>query len=124
MLTIHLPYPPSGNHMWKHTRSGKHYLTDQARSYYEHVSMLVRYEKGASVEYAGRLAVTCYIYPPDNRRRDLDNVWKVISDGLTKAGVWLDDTQIDHLTLIRKEPVKQGVIRVSVAPIDENPLTC
>lgn len=123
MLTIELPYPPSGNHMWKHTRGGKHYLADQARSYYEHVSMLVRYEQGASVEYAGRLAVTCHIYPPDKRRRDLDNVWKVVSDSLTKANVWIDDTQIDQLILLRREVIKHGLIRVIVAPAVENPLT-
>ena len=123
MIKIDLPYPPSGNHMWKHTRAGKHYLTDKARGYYDHVSLIVQYEH-ARLEYAGRMDVTCEIYPPDNRRRDLDNVWKVVSDSLTKASVWIDDTQIDRLCLVRKEVVKGGVIRVCIAQAGEIPVTC
>lgn len=109
--------------MWKHTRQGRHYLTDKARSYYEQVTFLATIQK-AQISLDGRLQVCCIIHPPDRRRRDLDNVWKVISDSLTKAGVWLDDTQIDRLTLIRKEAVTNGTVRVRVGPCDENQLTC
>lgn len=38
---------------------------------------------------------------PDRRRRDLDNMPKALFDGLTHAGVWTDDSQIDDLRIVR-----------------------
>jgi crossover junction endodeoxyribonuclease RusA len=43
--------------------------------------------------------VTLTAFPPDKRRRDLDNLPKVVLDSLTKAGVWKDDSQIQRLTI-------------------------
>lgn len=103
--------------MWKHTRQGKHYLTAQAKAYYEHLNWLVR-SQGFDHKVADRLHVVCRISPPDKRRRDLDNVWKVVSDGMTKSRVWLDDQQIDKLELHRLPPGKPGWVQVFVYLID------
>ncbi len=43
------------------------------------------------------------VYPPDRRARDLDNLGKALLDALTKAGVYGDDSQIDHLTFARRK---------------------
>ncbi|MDU5638549.1 MAG: hypothetical protein E6037_05540 [Haemophilus parainfluenzae] len=32
-LEICLPYPPSVNHYWKHTRQGKHYISKAGREF-------------------------------------------------------------------------------------------
>lgn len=32
-LEIALPYPPSVNHYWRHTRSGKHYISEKGRKF-------------------------------------------------------------------------------------------
>jgi len=49
----------------------------------------------------GRLAVEIYVYPPDRRRRDLDNILKNLLDSMQHAGVYKDDQQIDRLLVIR-----------------------
>ena len=117
MIELNIPYPPSGNHMWKHTRNGHHYLTDKARAYYEQVAYLVR---GQIPEMCmtERLEVTCSLCPPDKRRRDMDNAWKVISDSLTKANVWADDSQIRKLTIQWLEPKTGGAVHVAIDRID------
>jgi crossover junction endodeoxyribonuclease RusA len=97
-VTLDLPFPPSGNHMYKHTRQGHHYLTPLAREYYNTVATKVRMQCGL-LQLATSLEVSCTLFPPDKRRRDLDNAWKVIGDSLTKSSFWLDDKWIRKLTL-------------------------
>lgn len=111
---ISLPYPPSGNHMWKHAK-GKHYLTKEATSYYEQVAWVIK-SAGMAMGLECRLEVEVDIYPPDKRKRDLSNVIKVVEDGCTKAGLWLDDSQIDRLVLQRMPSIKGGAIALRIAP--------
>jgi len=111
-----MPYPPSGNHMWKHTRTGGHYLTAQAKEFYSQIKFMVC-NQGLDVKTDRPLHVVCRICPPDRRRRDMDNVWKVVSDSLTKAGVWIDDYQIEKLELHRLPPAKPGWVTVFVYPL-------
>lgn len=122
MLSLTIPYPPSGNHMWKHTRQGKHYLTAEARSYYELVKAAV-FQQGRLVNIDQPVEVACALYPPDKRRRDMDNAWKVIGDSLTKAGLWQDDSLIRKLTIEWQPPVKGGKAFVSIGEYVENRLT-
>lgn len=48
-----------------------------------------------------RLSITVVIYPPDARRRDVDNVCKALFDSLQYSNVFKDDSQIDRLTITR-----------------------
>ncbi len=116
MVDLILPWPPSGNHMWRHTAGNKHYLTEQARRYYAIVRQVVMTE-GKVVNLNMDLEVTCTLRAPDKRRRDMDNAWKVIADGITKAGVWQDDSQIKRLTLQWGELDRdRGLVIVSIVP--------
>jgi crossover junction endodeoxyribonuclease RusA len=54
-----------------------------------------------------RLRVELSVTPPDNRRRDLDNLLKATLDAMQIAGVYYDDSQIDELLVIRR-PVRKG----------------
>ena len=55
------------------------------------------------------------LYPPDNRRRDLDNVLKVLLDTFTIAGLYVDDSQVKRLAVEKLEampPCGSAIIRV------------
>jgi crossover junction endodeoxyribonuclease RusA len=60
-------------------------------------------------------------YPPDHRRRDIDNLIKATADALQHAGVYEDDSQVDLLVVRRCEPDRpRGHVEVRV---EELPLT-
>jgi crossover junction endodeoxyribonuclease RusA len=65
----------------------------------------------------GRVSIFIAAFPPDKRRRDLDNVLKQLGDSLTHAGVYQDDCQIDDLRIIRRPVEKGGRLSVVVAEI-------
>lgn len=81
--------------------------------------------QSAALALTGRLGVRCAICPPDNRRRDMDNAWKVISDACTRARVWVDDNQIDQLTLLRVANTEaRGMIAMRVWLLDQGVENC
>ncbi len=62
--------------------------------------------------HTGRLRVEIEAYPPDRRKRDLDNILKSLLDALTYAGIWEDDSQIDDLRIYRS--TIGGMVKVRV----------
>ena len=121
MLTIHkftLPFPPTMNTYWRNWQ-GRTRLSKKGRAY----RSLVEYSDDvvAWVKHyhpmPARLMMLIEVYPPDRRKRDLDNLPKGIQDGLQKAKVYMDDSQIDDLRLIRKEIVKGGKVIVTITEI-------
>ena len=121
-----LPYPPSVNHLWRHVvirGAVRTLLSAEGRKY------RVAAREGITGEpLTGRLAVRVIVYPPDRRRRDLDNVCKACLDALSPEkgkvrgfpGVWLDDSQIDILH-VERGPVHRegGYVRVHVLEMGE-----
>jgi len=57
------------------------------------------------------------VYPPDNRRRDIDNVQKALLDAMQHGGAYADDSQIVRLTIEKCEPVEGGktIVRIRKA---------
>lgn len=117
MIELSLPYPPTGNHAVKHTRNG-HYATKEAKAYRALVAVLCR-SKRPKKPFPGPLSVLVIISPPDRRRRDMDNAWKTLSDSLTHAGIWEDDSQIADLRLVRIPPVPGGSVAVRVEMVNK-----
>jgi crossover junction endodeoxyribonuclease RusA len=66
---------------------------------------------------AGRLAVSIEAFPPDRRKRDLDNMLKALLDSMTHAGIWHDDDQIDEVRIVRREATAGGMMRVVVSEV-------
>ena len=60
------------------------------------------------------LAMEILVYPPDNRRRDLDNLRKVLCDSLQAAGFYKDDSQIDDLHFKRMNAKNPGCVVVEM----------
>jgi crossover junction endodeoxyribonuclease RusA len=65
----------------------------------------------------GLLVVEVAVYPPDSRRRDIDNVQKALLDALQHGGVYADDSQIVRLTIEKRPPVPGGKTLVFIRKI-------
>jgi crossover junction endodeoxyribonuclease RusA len=110
-ISIELPFPPSVNHYWG--QSGKRrYIGKKGKQFREEVITIVEKEKIRTL--FGRLAVHVNLYPPDRRKRDVDNCMKSLLDALEHGGCYENDSQIDELHIIRKEVIKGGMCIVTV----------
>ena len=117
ILTLELPYPPSVNHYYGHNRFGAVYVTPKGKEYRQMVALILMADKGVSFG-AAPVSVRLGVHPPTKRRYDLDNLCKCLLDALTAAGVWEDDSQIQKLELCKMDPVKGGMVEVTVAGAD------
>lgn len=90
-----LPYPPSVNHYWR-TAKGHTFISREGKSYREAVVWKLKGVKPIE----GRVKVVIDVYPPDRRKRDLDNINKALLDAIKHGGVLIDDSQIKDLRLV------------------------
>jgi crossover junction endodeoxyribonuclease RusA len=126
-LVLNLPWPPSVNAYWRSPNkgplAGRTLISEKGRAYREAVEKSFWRQKvdGRLPPFDrpldARLQVALYAYPPDKRRRDLDNLPKAVLDALTHAGVWADDEQIDSLSIQRCDRIAGGRIKVIVTEI-------
>lgn len=66
----------------------------------------------------GDLEMTVELFPPDRRRRDMDNTLKALQDSLQHGKVYEDDCQISVLHMFRREMIKPaGKCRVTLKQI-------
>jgi crossover junction endodeoxyribonuclease RusA len=111
MLSLSLPWPPSVNTYWRNVSkgrlSGRVLISEAGRKYRKDVSSLIG-AFGMRKALSCELSVSIIAYPPDRRRRDLDNILKSLLDSCTHAGLWLDDSQISRLTISRSRMVHPG----------------
>lgn len=114
MLALELPFPPSVNHYWR--RVGfRTLISREGRRFRERVMALLAARKVQPI--LGRLSVELDLYPPDNRRRDLDNLPKAVLDALQHGGAYEDDSQIVRLALEKREPVPGGLTIVRIEAV-------
>jgi crossover junction endodeoxyribonuclease RusA len=114
IINLNLPWPPSANRYWRNLL-GRTVVSREAKEYKEVVKKLVLVNRLKMME--GRLCLTIHAYPPDNRRRDLDNLIKIVADSLQDAGLFADDSQIDCI-VVKRMPEKIGEIFVEVREIE------
>lgn len=109
---MELPYPPTVNKYWTHTKNGRRVLTSKAKNYKELVAWRVRvYDLRLIIDMP--VIVWIELYPPDNRVRDTDNTQKAIFDALQYSGVIINDKLIveHHVKMFPKSP-PHGFVRV------------
>ena len=116
MIHLTLPFPPTLNHLYG-MRGSQKYLKPEGRAYKQAVAEIVADKGCETIE--GRVAVFVRAFMPDKRRRDIMNLEKILSDSLTSAGVWLDDSQIDDFRIVRGSVEKGGRVEVVITEIED-----
>jgi crossover junction endodeoxyribonuclease RusA len=111
-LFLVLPWPPSVNTYYRNIQ-GRTLISKRGRKYVKDVKRIVELAGSPRME-PGRYSVTIELYPPDVRKRDIDNAAKAILDSLTKSGVWEDDSLVDCLTLNRMPTRKHGAAMITI----------
>ena len=129
-ISLNLPWPPSVNAYWRSPNkgplAGRTLISEKGRAYRTNVLAAVSnhcfltHQEARPLIPCARLAVALYAYPPDRRRRDIDNLPKAALDALTHAGVWADDEQIDFLSIQRCDVLRPiGWLRVVITEITD-----
>ena len=110
-----MPWPPSLNGYYRVFKN-RQIISKRGREYRK-AAIAHLHEIGlAGLKLDGRLAVTMTLHPPTLRRFDCDNYQKSLWDSLTHAQFWLDDEQVDIMTVKKAAKISGGlvVMRVSV----------
>lgn len=118
-VVLELPYPPSINHYFNY-QHGRPVLSKEARAFRTQVRRIAN--ECSAKPKMGLVALRIDIYPPDDRRRDCDNVQKSVIDALQHAGIFWDDSQIVWLLSIKHQPVEQARIKILLADADASAL--
>lgn len=113
-MELSLPLPPSANHYYRRVGDAT-LISREGRRYREAVAGYLAALRVRPL--AGRLWVRVVLYPPDRRRRDLDNVLKCLLDALAKGGAYADDSQIDRLDISRGPVTEGGGVHVLITEV-------
>lgn len=119
-MKLTLPFPPSVNTYWrapnKGPLAGRHLISAAGRKYQSDacaaiIEQLRRLPKPSTTP----AAVAIILFPPDQRRRDLDNYNKALFDVLTHAGVWEDDSQVKRMLVEWGPVVPKGKVEITIS---------
>lgn len=116
-IQLRLPYPPSVNSYWRHIKSksgGHRTITSRKGRQYREDVIAATWDHRLPEPLVGPLSVSLWMYPPDERRRDLDNVQKPIWDALSAAGFYEDDSQIVENHSYKREIKKNGLVIIDL----------
>lgn len=103
-MVITLDFPPSLHKLYCYTARGV-YKTKEAKSYQRRAYYGI---KNTTEKKFDCIQIHMRVWYPDNRRRDNDNLWKIVMDTLESSGL-IDD---DRWQICRKETVEaMGVDR-------------
>ena len=110
-IGVELPWPPSVNRYYRVFRN-RILISRDGRKYR---MMVVSRLGGINRKLTGEVSVEIDLYPPDRRRRDIDNPLKCLLDSMTHAGVYEDDSQIKDIELHMREPMPpKGLVHVTL----------
>ena len=110
---FYMPFPPTVNSYYVKTRNGV-YISKAGRIFREKAIQEIN-EQMPAVNLDFRLLVSIVLYPPDKRKRDVDNYMKALLDAITHSRFIDDDSQIDQLFIYRGEIVKGGLVKVEIS---------
>ena len=110
-IDLFLPFPPTINNYYVKTSRGM-FISQKGRLFRDTTQAEVLKQLGDFEPITDRIHVSVVLYPPDKRKRDLDNYMKPLLDALTHSQLWIDDSIIDQLHIFRGETVtkpKSGI---------------
>lgn len=108
-----MPYPPSVNGYWR-SFQGRQIISKRGREYRKKAIEVMKSLNLDGENISDRLHVSIVIHPPTLRKYDIDNWCKAPFDALTHAEFWVDDEQVDSLSIKKGEKIKSGLIKVRV----------
>jgi crossover junction endodeoxyribonuclease RusA len=115
VVTLILPWSPSINHYWERSHDGGMHIGKAGKRYIARIAELVMANRLAGLIGDAAVSVALVLSPPDTKLiYDADNYHKALFDSLTKAGVWVDDSQIKQIFTVLGDPVKHGSIEMAV----------
>ncbi len=114
-ITLDLPWPPTSNTYWRRN-GGRYFISKRGQDYKDFVAKACYIYQGM-FDANARIRVKIKAYPPDKRKRDLDNLFKSVLDSLQSSEIYIDDSQIDKLS-IERMPEYEGKITVCLEQID------
>ena len=117
-VLLELAFPPSSNHYWRYVNS-QVLKSKDARDYIEAVGQIWMVSRQKAFPKDERLKLEVLAMPKDKRRRDLDNLLKVLCDALESAGVFKNDSQIDEIVIKRGEVYPEGKLLLTLTPIEK-----
>lgn len=82
-------YPPSTNQLYKRNKNGSVRLSEKHQIFRDMVFVASRFKEKIT-KYPVEIEIL--VLAPDNRKRDLDNIGKVVLDSLVNAQVLEDDS--------------------------------
>jgi len=122
-ITLRLPFPPTANH-YNQQRVGMacgkprvfFYRTKRAKMFYATVADLVRDRFDDPPLLTDRLFIRIELVSPNRKRWDVSNYAKCIEDSLQEAGLFVNDSQVDEIQIVRKhvDPAKVGWADVTI----------
>ena len=98
VLKILMPYPPSINRLWRASKRGGVYKSQEYRDWQTEA----RWEIDKQIKkqrVSGHYKLTILVVRPDKRRRDLGNLEKAISDILVMTNTIDDDCLCDWIDI-------------------------
>lgn len=119
-MNLTLPFPPSVNTYWrapnKGPLAGRHLISAKGRAYQSDAcAAIIEQLRKLPKPSSAPAAVEIILFPPDARRRDIDNYNKALFDALTHAGIWKDDSQIKRM-LVEWGPITpKGKVEITIS---------
>lgn len=113
MISLELPYPPSVNAYYVCVNN-RLVIGTAGKKYRERVRAAIC-DCGC---LPGQVTVLAEFYPPDRRRRDVDNLFKAFFDAI-KYGLIEDDSEVKMILAVMGAPVPpSGMVYLRILPYD------
>lgn len=114
-----LPMPPSVNAAYRAVK-GRVIKSKKYRDWSEEAAICMTHQDMGNIDIlTGRIKATYRFGWQDNRKRDIANFEKALSDFIEEWGVFENDCQIDHMELIRLADDSTNGVFVTITELKE-----